>query len=196
MQRKPPIVAHLDPTYNTCRFWTLFSAVAPTEEYTNKIFVGSFKKDFAMIALWIGFLATSNAFVALRPVTRQHVAAAIPGIRLNAASVVSSNKELLPGIEAIDKATDDLVSHLESLTAQPFFRYYSVDILASCEYMPQELFECYTESCEIYPEDEGEVSPSVRTQSINQKASQTNRANVSSLKIPSRHHILGILLTL
>jgi len=24
--------------------------------------------------------------------------------------------------------------------------------------MPQELFECYTESCEIYPEDEAEVS--------------------------------------
>ena len=41
--------------------------------------------------------------------------------------------------------------------SRPFFRLYSVDILASCEYMPQELFECYSESCEIYPVDDDEV---------------------------------------
>jgi len=65
---------------------------------------------------------------------------------------------LLPGIAEIDKANDELFAQLEALRNQPYFRYYSVDILASCEYMPQELFECYTESCEIYPEDETEVS--------------------------------------
>lgn len=30
-------------------------------------------------------------------------------------------------------------------------------MLGSCEYMPQELFECYSQSCEIYPVDEDEV---------------------------------------
>jgi hypothetical protein len=35
-------------------------------------------------------------------------------------------------------------------------------MLASCEYLPQELFECYTESCEIYPADDGDVPSSIR----------------------------------
>lgn len=65
---------------------------------------------------------------------------------------------MLPGIAEIDKANDQFFMQLQTLRNQPYFRYYSVDILASCEYMPQELFECYTESCEIYPEDEAEVS--------------------------------------
>jgi len=30
-------------------------------------------------------------------------------------------------------------------------------MLASCEYVPQDLFECYTESCEIYPVDDDNV---------------------------------------
>lgn len=35
-------------------------------------------------------------------------------------------------------------------------------MLASCEYVPQELFECYTESCEIYPVDDEEVPDDIR----------------------------------
>lgn len=77
--------------------------------------------------------------------------------RTRVASTISSNEELLPGISAIDGGIDSLYSNLETLRKKPFFRFYSVDILASCEYMPQELFECYTESCEIYPEDEDAV---------------------------------------
>lgn len=73
-------------------------------------------------------------------------------------SSISSNEELRPGIAEIDRANDQFFQQLEALRDQPYFRYYSVDILASCEYMPQELFECYTESCEIYPEDEAQVS--------------------------------------
>jgi len=38
-----------------------------------------------------------------------------------------------------------------------------VDMLASCEYMPQELFECYSETCEIYPVDEEEVPEDIKT---------------------------------
>lgn len=70
---------------------------------------------------------------------------------------LSSNEDLLPGISAIRSANSDLHRMLEVVREQPYFRLYSVDILASCEYLPQELFECYTESCEIYPAEEGEV---------------------------------------
>lgn len=72
-------------------------------------------------------------------------------------SSVSSNEDLLPGIAAIDAANPELLAKLESLRDKPYFRFYSIDILASCEYMPQELYECYTETCEIYPEDENQV---------------------------------------
>jgi hypothetical protein len=73
-------------------------------------------------------------------------------------TLISSNEELLPGIAAIDAANDNLFGKLEALRAEPYFSLYSVDILASCEYIPQELFECYSQSCEIYPVDEEEVS--------------------------------------
>jgi len=73
-------------------------------------------------------------------------------------STVSSNEELLPGIAAIDAANPALYEKLTRLRSNSlYFRLFSVDILASCEYMPQELFECYSESCEIYPVDEDEV---------------------------------------
>jgi hypothetical protein len=76
-------------------------------------------------------------------------------LSMTASASVSEN--LLPGIGAINKANDDLFEKLEALRENPYFRFYSVDILASCEYMPQELFECYTETCEIYPADEEDV---------------------------------------
>lgn len=62
-----------------------------------------------------------------------------------------------PAMEVINSQNPELLRNLESLRSKSDFRYYSVDILASCEYMAQELFECYTESCEIYPVDDGEV---------------------------------------
>ena len=40
---------------------------------------------------------------------------------------------------------------------KPYFRFYSVDMLGSCEYLPQELFECYSSTCETYPLDEDDV---------------------------------------
>ena len=94
----------------------------------------------------------------LRPVSYLPVA----GKSTSSATIESSNEDLLPGIAEIDKANNELFEQLQTLRSQPYFRYYSVDILASCEYIPQELFECYTESCEIYPEDESEVSKQAR----------------------------------
>jgi Endoplasmic Reticulum Oxidoreductin 1 (ERO1) len=68
-----------------------------------------------------------------------------------------NSEELQPGMAAIDAGVGALHADLDKLRTQPYFRYYSVDLLGSCEYMPQELFECYAETCEIYPEDEASV---------------------------------------
>jgi len=43
-------------------------------------------------------------------------------------------------------------------------------MLASCEYIPQELFECYTESCEIYPVDDDEVPSDIKSSDLEQHA--------------------------
>ena len=72
-------------------------------------------------------------------------------------STISANQDLLPGIAAISNANGEIYENLESLRDSSFFRMYCVDILASCEYMPQELFECYSETCEVYPLDDDEV---------------------------------------
>lgn len=64
------------------------------------------------------------------------------------------NDGLSPGIAIIQQHNPTLHSALSNLRSLPYFRYYSVDMLASCEYIPQELFECYSQTCEIYPVDE------------------------------------------
>ena len=83
------------------------------------------------------------------------------GIALFASVVPEYAADLSPGIDAINSQNADLYGQLNTLRTRPFFRLYSVDILASCEYLPQELFECYSESCEIYPVDDDEVSRGV-----------------------------------
>jgi hypothetical protein len=80
------------------------------------------------------------------------------GIALFASVAPEYAADLSPGIDAINSQNADLYDQLNTLRTRPFFRLYSVDILASCEYIPQELFECYSESCEIYPVDDDEVS--------------------------------------
>lgn len=80
--------------------------------------------------------------------------------RLNMSA--ESRQELSPGINVIDQLNQDLEPLLQSLRDQPYFRMYSVDMLGSCEYMPQELFECYSETCEIYPIDEEDIPEAIR----------------------------------
>lgn len=77
-------------------------------------------------------------------------------------TAISSNEDLKPGISVIDAANEQLMEHLDQLRQTQNFRLYSVDILASCEYMPQELFECVSETCEIYPIDEEEVPTAIK----------------------------------
>lgn len=76
---------------------------------------------------------------------------------LHSSTSSSFTADLKPGADAIDSGNPELYPLLNTIRSKPFFRLYSVDILASCEYMPQELFECYSESCEIYPVDDEEV---------------------------------------
>ena len=72
-------------------------------------------------------------------------------------SALSSNGDLLPGISVIDDTNGVIFQQMEILQDSLYFRLFCVDILASCEYMPQELFECYSETCEVYPVDDEEV---------------------------------------
>jgi len=75
---------------------------------------------------------------------------------------ITSNEDLKPGISVIDDANDVISQQMENLQESPYFRLFCVDILASCEYMPQELFECYSETCEVYPVDDEEVPAIIR----------------------------------
>ena len=70
---------------------------------------------------------------------------------------LAPNTALLPGIAVIDAANPRIAEQMEQLQASSYFRLFCVDILASCEYMPQELFECYSETCEVYPIDDDAV---------------------------------------
>ena len=131
-------------------------------------------------SLILAFLATSQGFLqpnpsscGVLPSTKSFTATARYSDRItwsqrrgpiwmsSSAAAISSNEELLPGIQAIDKANSALYEKFSELRDNPYFKLYSVDILASCEYMPQELVECYSETCEIYPVDEDEVSYSI-----------------------------------
>jgi len=73
-----------------------------------------------------------------------------------------TNEDLDPGIASIDETTLELKEMLDELREKDFFRLYSCDMLGSCEYMPQELFECYSESCEIYPVDDEEIPEPIK----------------------------------
>lgn len=58
---------------------------------------------------------------------------------------------------------DEIEGLLCQIRKKPYFRMYSVDMLASCEYFPQEMFECYSSTCEIYPIDEEDIPEDIRT---------------------------------
>mmetsp|Transcript_33835 Transcript_33835/g.49741 ORF Transcript_33835/g.49741 Transcript_33835/m.49741 type:complete len:423 (-) Transcript_33835:168-1436(-) len=87
-----------------------------------------------------------------------------PSSRLSASLVVPlpSTQDLVPGIDAVDSLNGELEHMLDDLREEDFFSLYSVDMLGSCEYIPQELFECYSESCEIYPVDDDEVPTAIK----------------------------------
>lgn len=117
------------------------------------------------LAAFISVLGVGHGFVVPRQSSRLN-SLAMPlatqtlqvGSRSSSRLFVSVNEDLKPGIAAIDAANDKISEELAILRNSPYFRLYPVDILASCEYMPQELFECYSETCEIYPIDDDEVS--------------------------------------
>lgn len=89
-------------------------------------------------------------------------------IALRASAATLHDESLAPGILAIDAALPTLAPLFAELRSLPYFRLYSCDMLASCEYIPQELFECYTESCEIYPVDDDEVPTDIKMADFNE----------------------------
>ncbi|GMI00912.1 hypothetical protein TrVE_jg7299 [Triparma verrucosa] len=95
-----------------------------------------------------------------RPPSNSHSSSTL---RAYSTSDVISEDYLKPGVEYISNTVNpSLLPALTSLlTSSPNFRLYSVDMLASCEYLPQELTECVSESCEVYPIDEDEVPHNV-----------------------------------
>lgn len=66
---------------------------------------------------------------------------------------------LLPAVKLVGEHNPSLEPILCALRKVPYFRFYSVDVLGSCEHLPQESIECYTESCEIYPVEPEDVPP-------------------------------------
>jgi len=72
------------------------------------------------------------------------------------------SSSLAPGIASIDAVNDEIEGLLCQIRKKPYFRMYSVDMLASCEYFPQELFECYSSTCEIYPIDEEDIPEDIQ----------------------------------
>jgi len=74
------------------------------------------------------------------------------------AEKITEEKELYEAIECIQSQNDDLLTMLDKLRSESlFFRLYSIDMLGSCEYLPQLFEECYSSACEIYPVEEEEV---------------------------------------
>ena len=74
------------------------------------------------------------------------------------AGKITQEEELYGAIECIQNQNDDLLTMLDKLRSESLFlRLYSVDMLGSCEYLPQLFEECYSTACEIYPVEEEEV---------------------------------------
>lgn len=124
---------------------------------------------FPLFILLLAFLGCADGFVQPKPSNAFRQRQVIQPICVGSSRLcdtmlrmISSNAELQPGINAIDASNPALFEKLSYLRDDPYFRLYSVDILASCEYIPQELFECYSETCEIYPVDEEEVPDSIK----------------------------------
>lgn len=80
----------------------------------------------------------------------------------------TATEDLAPGIAVINSMNEGLEKLLENLRDKPYFRLYSVDMLGSCEYMPQELFECYSQTCEIYPVDQEEIPLAISTMDMDE----------------------------
>lgn len=120
-----------------------------------------FCKNMTILLVTLATLCIANGFVL--PAPHRSFQRVAPPCNIESQQIhnsqlfLSSNPDLIPGIESIDNSNPAIGETLGSLREAPFFRLYAVDILASCEYIPQELFECYTESCEIYPVDDDEV---------------------------------------
>ncbi|KAJ1623538.1 hypothetical protein T492DRAFT_1054005 [Pavlovales sp. CCMP2436] len=65
------------------------------------------------------------------------------------------------GVDAINRQVDSTVAKLKQIVDSDFFCLYSVDMLASCAYLPQETDECTLQECECLPCDDEDVPVSL-----------------------------------
>ena len=78
----------------------------------------------------------------------------------------SRSADFLEAVSAIDKETPQMLELADTVRSTPFFRLYSVDMLASCAYFVQDIEACGLESCECFPVDERSVPTDVSEQDI------------------------------
>lgn len=57
-------------------------------------------------------------------------------------------------VERVRELNGEVLPYLEELRTYPFFKYFAVDLLASCGYMPTSEQQCELDACEIDPEDD------------------------------------------
>jgi len=57
-------------------------------------------------------------------------------------SLISDSCWRSEGLAAIDEYSEDLLEIVDELRQQPYFRYYSVNLLNGCNYFPQQEDEC------------------------------------------------------
>ena len=69
------------------------------------------------------------------------------------AAIENSIPELAEVIAALGAADLGVLSELEDLRSQKFFALYSIDMLANCAYLKDQLDECEFDACEVLPEE-------------------------------------------
>ena len=57
-------------------------------------------------------------------------------------SLISDSCWRSEGLAAIDEYSEDLLEIVDELRQQPYFRFYSVNLLNGCNYFPQQEDEC------------------------------------------------------
>ena len=76
---------------------------------------------------------------------------------------------LLAGAAALSQHTAALAPQFAAVRERPFFRFFAVDLLASCGYVPQNEVPCELDACEIEPTED--VPPPMMERDANECAS-------------------------
>lgn len=73
--------------------------------------------------------------------------------KTSASTLISDPCWRTEGLQAIDLYNEELLEIVDEIRAAPFFKLYSVNMMNGCNYFPQGIDECESQSCELYPVD-------------------------------------------